>query len=659
MHRLKTVPIMLLGLVVSSATAQQGSLTVDTTLGDMTDKYLSVLEQQQLATTHKEIAELHTADMVRQRKAYVDKTLREELGGFPEKTPLEPQITGEIDHSDYRVQKLVYQSMPHFYVTADVYVPKQGQGPYPAVLGVAGHSNDGKAAANYQTVWISLAKRGFIVLAIDPVGQGERIGHLDPQTHKQILRPNGTMEHMDDGLQALLTGTNIARYFVWDGIRGVDYLRSRSDVDKDRIGVAGNSGGGTQSAYIASMEPRIAAAVVSCYLSAWTQMWMDPGPQDAEQVFNRFLADHLDYGAFLTAISPRPVQMQVATKDFFPIEGAHETFAEEKRLFQVLGVDDHLDLFEAGDMHGWSKPRREATYKWFARWLQHREDDGHEDEITAEAPSALNATRTGQVLTSYPDAETVQSLNAELAERLRAKPLAATGAQLAALVRNRLSLPTDNKAPSVDQVGSVSRNNVSIEKINIHSEAGITVPGLLFKPSGGPDRKPAILYVTPAGMATDATTGGPIDRLVEQGNVVLAIDPRGWGESAPPVKWTSGYPASYQVPMRAILVGKSMPAMQTYDILRAFQYLTTRPDINPRNISLYTKDKATNIGLLAVAVEPRIKRIVFDKQPMSYLEMTQLKVNRLAPDIFLPGVLRDFDLPDVIRILGPRAQSEQ
>lgn len=146
------------------------------------------------------------------------------------------------------------------------------------MLGLAGHSGDGKAFLNYQTVWVSLARRGFLVIAIDPVGQGERLEHLDPATHKSLLPVGGTAEHMADGLPAMLTGAGIARYFVWDEIRAIDYLESRSDVDRTRIGVAGNSGGGTQSAYIAALDPRLAAAVISCYMTSWNAMWLDPGP---------------------------------------------------------------------------------------------------------------------------------------------------------------------------------------------------------------------------------------------------------------------------------------------------------------------------------------------------------------------------------------------
>jgi len=325
-------------------------------------------------------------------------------------------------------------------------------------------------------------------------------------------------------------------------------------------------------------------------------------------------------------------------------------------MFHLLGADGHVTLYEADDTHGWSQPRRLAAYKWFSQWLQDRTDDGVEANAKLDTPAELNATPSGQVLIAYRNAETVQSLNEELAKKLRAKPAPASRKQLTLLLRKRLGLPEKILHPSVEQVGSFSRNEVHIEKIKIHSELGITVPGLVFSPSKGPARKRAILYLNPAGMAVAAVTGGAIDRLVQEGNIVLAIDPRGWGESAPPNKMPSGYRNDYQMAMRAILVGKSMPGMQTYDVLSAFRYLESRPDVDPREISLHTQGIASNVGIFAAVMEPRIRTVVCDKAPMSFLAITQLKLNNVPAGVIVPGILRDFDLPDLIRALGPHVR---
>ena len=254
-------------------------------------------------------------------------------------------------------------------------------------------------------------------------------------------------------------------------------------------------------------------------------------------------------------------------------------------------------------------------------------------------------------MTSYPGAQTLQSLNSEAAEKLRAKPFEGSPAQLAKVVRMRLGLPASVGLPAVESKGSQVQGTLTGEKLHIHTENGVTVPAMLFVPKGGPSRKQAILSINPADMTADA---GPIQKLVDEGNVVLAIDPRGWGESMPPEQMISGYHSAYQLAMHAILVGKSVAGMQTVDVLSAFRYLSTRAEVDPKAISPRTPGFACNIGLFAATVEPHIGMVICDQQPMSYLAMTHQPLSKVPPEVIVPGVLRDFDLPDVIRVLGLR-----
>ena len=286
---------------------------------------------------------------------------------------------------------------------------------------------------------------------------------------------------------------------IWDGIRAFDYLLTRPDVDPKRIAVAGNSGGGTQSSYLAAFEPRLAAAAPSCYLTSWEKLWSGPGPQDAEQDFAGFLADGLDFPDFLIAFAPKPIQMATAIKDFFPIDGARATYAEARRVFGVLGAADRVGYFEYDDAHGWSKPRREATYRWFEKWLHSREDDGAEPEFEEEDPKDLQCTPTGQVATSF-QGETVQSLNRAFAERMYPRRAAARGKDMRALVAARFGVPAARGVPAWDKRGEIEREGYRIEKIEMQPEPGISVPALAFVPPGGEPRKPAVLWVDPGGQ---------------------------------------------------------------------------------------------------------------------------------------------------------------
>src|SRR5258708_7200042 len=164
--------------------------------------------------------------------------------------------TGQIEGDDYLIEQLVYESLPGYLVPALLYRPKKADRPRPAVLSPCGHSDVGKADAEYQKLHINLAKRGYIVLTYDPVGQGERSQFWDAARKRSRFNLS-CGEHAVLGNPLYLLGTSLARYRIWDGLRGMDYLTSLPEVDATRIGCAGNSGGGTLTAYIAALDPRV------------------------------------------------------------------------------------------------------------------------------------------------------------------------------------------------------------------------------------------------------------------------------------------------------------------------------------------------------------------------------------------------------------------
>jgi len=643
--------IPLLGLALAGALPAQESLEVTGGLAGMVDRYLTQIAAKYWEERAARVASLRMPAEVRARQEYIRKKILETLGGFPRKAPLNARVTGTLERDGYRVEKLIYESQPRYYVTANLYVPTRGQPPYPALLGTAGHSANGKAMEGYQRVWISLARRGFVVLAYDPPGQGERYEYFDLEKGKP--RFGSTTEHTMAGLQCLLTGTNFARWELWDGIRGYDYLLTRKEVDRRRIGVAGNSGGGTQTAYLMVVEPRLAAAAPACYITSWEKLWGTAGPQDAEQNFAGFLKDGLNFGDFLIAFAPKPLKVVTATRDFFPIEGARATFAEAKRIYEVLGAGERIAFFEHDDKHGWSKPLRQATYQWMQQWLNGVKEEGLEEDFKTEPDANLNSTPTGQLATSL-NGETVQSLNQALAERIYRPGRIKDMAKLRAAVRNRLGVPSGAglQPVGVKETGVLARPGYRIHKLAFETEPGITVPTLLFAPEGA-GRKPAVLYLNPEGKAADAGPGGALEATVKAGHLVLAADLRGWGESAPPKK-PGVYGPAYQTAMRAILVGKTMVGMQVYDALRLFEYLAARAEVDASEIMVRGKGHGGVVGLYAAVLEPRIAKLYLEGTVASYMEIVRAKLHENIINIVAPGVLRDFDLPDLEAALGPR-----
>src|SRR5262245_57089 len=316
------------------------------------------------------------SDLEALQQSLRDKLLRS-LGGLPEGRGVpSARVTGSIEGDGYVVQKLVLESLPGYYVPALLYKPTKSTSRLPGILSPCGHSPIGKAAPPYQTLHINLVKRGFVVLTYDPVGQGERSQFWDSKKGKS--RFNLTCgEHAVLGTPLYLLGSNLARYRIWDGIRALDYLASLPEVDPARLGCVGNSGGGTLTAYIAALDPRVKAAAICCYITTLprrmaNRIQADPDT-DPEQDLHGFVSEGIDHAGLVALRAPRPTLLGTARFDFFPIEGARESFAEAKRPYEIAGAGDRTARGESPEKHGLPRPPREPAYGWFGRGLPGRD----------------------------------------------------------------------------------------------------------------------------------------------------------------------------------------------------------------------------------------------------------------------------------------------
>src|SRR6185437_15159064 len=200
--------------------------------------YLIAKVKAARAKRKSDLAKIRSAEDAKRRASFVRTKVWGLIGGDLEKTPLNARTTGMIDRKDYRIEKVIFESQPQFYVTAHLYLPKSGNQPFPGILAPLGHTSDGKAYRSYQMVFQNLARRGFAVLAWDPPGQGERLQYIDPETHRSRYGPTG--EHDRFGWPALLIGSTTTQFEIWDGIRALDYLLSRPEIEAKRIGCCGH-----------------------------------------------------------------------------------------------------------------------------------------------------------------------------------------------------------------------------------------------------------------------------------------------------------------------------------------------------------------------------------------------------------------------------------
>ncbi len=383
----------------------------------MLENFLKGQVSELLARRRREVAEATTPERIAQRQQRLKSFLLQSLGDLPERTPLNPRIVGSRSCPGYRLERILFESRPGHQVTAVLYLP-EGKAPFPGVLVPCGHSANGKAAEAYQRVCILLAKNGIAAFCYDPIGQGERIQMLDA-SGKAAIREGSTTEHTLAGIGALLVGRQVASYRVWDGIRALDYLARRPEIDPARLGCTGNSGGGTLTAYLMALDDRIAVAAPSCYITSLERLFATIGPQDAEQNITGQVAAGLDHADYVTIRAPRPTLLSVGTRDFFDIQGSWDTFREVKLLYGRLGFGERVDLFESDEPHGFTEPRRVATVRWMRRWLLKMDDAITEATTAVASDQELQCTRTGQVLGDGPGVS-VFDLNAQRAGAGRA-----------------------------------------------------------------------------------------------------------------------------------------------------------------------------------------------------------------------------------------------
>lgn len=615
------------------------------------EHYLGGLAQQQWRARAEQLARIRTADEVRQRAGFVRAEFLRAIGGLPtERTPLNARVTGMLERPGYRIEKVIYESLPGCFVTANLYVPTSGAGPFPAVLGTAGHAMpEGKASPVYQSAFISLALRGYVVLAFDPPAQGERWELKDPVTGEMK-----SLGHISPGLQCLLSGDTSARYFMWDGIRGFDYLLTRSEVDPRRIGVAGNSGGGTQSAFLGICEPRLAAVASSCYWTDWPHLWKAGGPQDSEQVLPGWIRAGLDFSDLALAFAPKPILMLTATKDSFPVGGARVAHAEARRLFALLGAEKQMGYFEYNDGHAWSKPRREATVAWFDQWLAGRTDVVNEPAHTPEALRTLHCTETGHVVTAL-GSKTIQQLNQVRAEAFHARrTLTGSGdaAQARATIARRLGLTAGRTAPAVTSRGRAQAGEFATENFTLVPEPGIELGVQVFTPAGTAASRPTVIVLREKPGAVDPVADADVADWLRAGQAVVVAPLRG-ALPATTEKRASYYTQPYKTAMRAILLGRTMAGMRVQDALAVYDFVRGQAWAAADRISVVGRGNMGVLALYAAALEPRIARVLAHGSVLSYLDLVRTpQLPEGFVDIIVPGVLQDLDLSDLAAQAG-------
>lgn len=561
----------------------------------------------QLAERATAVARVQTRADAERRKDLVRRKVLALIGGLPaHPNSITAKQFGTLVGVGFRIEKLAYESLPGFWVTANLYVPANDSGPFPAVLLTPGHEATGKQS---QYSWgVNFARNGIMALAIDPLGQGERLQYLGSDGKSTIGGSTG--EHGEANIPAMLVGENIARYFINDSMRGIDYLVGRKDVDANRIGAFGCSGGGTSTAYLAALDDRLKAVGVACYITSFQELLPSAtGVQEAEQSIPQFIEQGLDFGDWVEAFAPKPYAIISTTNDMFPFEGARHTYDEARRIFGIYGSEGNLQWITGPGGHGNLGPISPAILGFFLHHLKGA--PAGDAAFTAERPTRaedLQVTPTWQVSTSI-GRETIASIVRTHAADLPPQP--ASSQDIRALTR----------------AAAVPGSNVQ---------------------GRGSGRKPAILMLdSPEHAAPE------LDRLTRSGWVAIALQPT----PAPP--GTEGLKSPYLgsfnlLSLRAFLVGKTIVGMQIDDAIRAVDSLAGRADVDVSRIAIYGNGPLGIVALHAAVLDSRIRSVIVESTLVSYRMALDQPLHRNISEVMIPGVLRKYDVGNLVIAIAPR-----
>ncbi|MFM1944998.1 MAG: hypothetical protein RI897_3980 [Verrucomicrobiota bacterium] len=613
------------------------------------------VEQVRLAEWRRveRLGALRTGEEAEQYVRDVRARVRECFGPFPEKTPLNARITGVVRREGYRIEKLIFESRPGFLVTGNVYVPEGVGGRFPGVVATCGHSTNGKAEGAYQSFCQGLVRQGYVVLIFDPLGQGERLQYPGAEAGSRV--GVGVREHLLAGNQQFLVGEFIGAWRAWDGIRALDYLLTREEVDPAHVGVTGNSGGGTMTTWLCGLEERWTMAAPSCFVTTFRHNLENELPADTEQCPPGAIALGLDHEDFIAAMAPKPVILLGKEKDFFDVRGTREAFERLKRLYRLLGAEDRIGFYAGPTAHGFSRENREAMYGWFNRWTG-REQLSPEDDIVLEEDVVLQCTIEGQV--SALGSRSVFSFTREKAEKLKLERPVLGADELRDRVQEALRLPAREGMPYFRVLRSHRDNGYPLPFATpyaVETEPG--VQALVYRLGqerleAAPPRVsgPALLYVAHHSADVELREESRIREWMAShgGGVLYACDVRGIGESKPNTcgenMFLHPYGSDYFYAIHGLMLGRPYVGQKTHDVLSVLDWLMA---CGHREVHLAGKGWGSVPAAFAALLSEHVKDVQLWERLESYHALAVEEDCGWPLSVMLPGVLGQFDLPEV------------
>ncbi|WP_114576935.1 S9 family peptidase [Saliphagus sp. LR7] len=631
-------------------------------------RYVLARAEEQFADARAEKRSIDSREEFERRREDVRAAFRSSIGGLPDRMA-DPSIetTGRLDRTGYAIESVVFESRPDFHVTANCYVP-DGRGPHPAVLFLCGHVDDPKADPYNQRACIELARNGFVVLIVDPIAQGERLQYRDPETGEAIVAGGGgVFAHCYVGQKCFYAGANLARYMIHDARCGLDYLEARADVDGDRIGATGSSGGGIQTLYLAALDDRVAAAAPCCSVTTRRE-WLKTGKRiDAEQSIPAAIPRGIDYDDLLTRMAPRPVCVGAAASDeYFPIEGSREAVDRTRRIYDLYGAGERVNFVVADRPHCSVYELGDGVLEWLCERLGDDEYTPHEDVPIADR-TELRCTPAGSVREAYPDERMIDDL---IREYVAETTPGGTGSD------DGVESDPSGMRDAVIETFDLDREGCELSPrvVERTTVKGLDVERLWFKTERDPDAVVAGVLVSDPRSAADGPAvvlyeGGTeelparsddVAALAAEYGAVLVFDPRGVGavrnREIPIPTWVEDYYGIYGTEFKlaydALLLGTSLLGMRVYDVIRAAEFLCQ--ETGGDRVSFVGEGTGATHALYAAAAARDVDRVALRDMGPSFAEMATDRNPPFRPELTAFDVVRTCDRERTLAALARR-----
>ncbi len=655
MYAAKKYGLLFLTLCLVKVVAAQWS----TILPDSTRHHLfyySLMEEVDslcLQRKHSVEQALQSPAHMQQYQQTMRQTYLSLLGDMPERTPLQAEVVDLVEEPAFRVERLHFESRPSFHVTAHFYIPRKGDGPFPTVLFLCGHYPEAKTYRDYQLLAISLAQQGVATFIADPLAQGERYQLCDTAGQLLYVGGSGTTSCALLDPAALLVGTSVVAYELWDNIRALDYLYSRADVvDTARVACIGHSGGGAQAAYLLAYDQRIRAGAIANFLMNKKTLFESIGPQTGSQNLPFTGAAGMDHADFVALFAPKPFLLLATTNDFFAIEATRTTKEEMQQIYACLQRPQALSYQETADEHALTEVKREALQAWLATVFRLPPVGSQEpDSIPGRLLQPVSSQ--GQVKYSFSDELSVAKINQQMGEQLAVERTAFwqqnTTDSCLHQVRSLLRLRSENSVQVMDS-GYIDQGTFTVQRILLKSGQAPPLPAFYYVPHNGAMKWPAVLCVSDKGKGDCCAADGLAEQFVDSGRAVLAIDLRGYGEladspEANPRKYKNKEHRNSYI---SLYVGQTLSGQRVEDIFKALDFLSQQAESDTAPIILWAAGQAVVPAIHAAALDQRIVSLTLQDALTSWLPVLADPNGADYAGCVVPGALKYYDLSDLL-----------